>query len=806
MVTYKKVKVEKSQRYKEKKGFKQRVKNFFTIPEEVFQEEPSPQFARLKLFTLTRTNIFIGLFLFLLIINALIIFDVNFLYLRQILGFLFLVGVPGLLIMLCFKIRNTGFWEYLVYTVGLSIAFIMFAGLAVNWILPWLNITDKPLSLWPILICFDIFLVALGVVGFYRNKDFKPKEFTVPKLDTLNNIFFTIPMIFPVLSILGAFLLNNHGPNFLTMIMLGGIAVYVLLLTIFRKRLDKNIWPWAILLISISILLSGWLRSWFVSGPDISLEYWIFQLTKHNSVWNLSSFNNSYNSMLSLTILPSILSNFLQINDQFIFKLIIPIIFSTISLIIYLISRKILSHLLCFFSVLLFLSMPDFINWYNIPLRQEIGFIFFGLMFLVLFTKQLNPTLKKVLFVIFGASMIVSHYSTAYIALALFTLTYVCILIYRIYEDKRIKKGKIHPSQKSEFYLKGVLILLLLLFGFLWYSQVTPISDDLIGFTQKSVSNLGNMFNEDIRQGGATDPLLGFFNKPKVANLIEEYNVQSLKYDLSNKSEGFTNDKYLEYHIQYSQSKTLVPKISFVNVSNINYYAKQIISKIFQLFILFGLLYLINKKDITNDLKIALIGAGMIIFLFLLLPFFSIDYSLTRFIQQTFILLAPISILGGKIFFKKLKVNYFLGVYFLLILFFLLFSGFNSQLFGGDIAKMQLNNFGGDYDANYMFNQDYSGGLWLNENSSNREVYSDLNAGLKINAVGGRFQIYDTKRNILPNTISKKGYVYLSSINNIKNIAFFSINGFKISYNFPTKFLNENKNKIYNNGGSEIFK
>src|SRR3989339_302695 len=297
---------------KSKNNFMSKIKKFFTIPEEVFEEEPSPQFERHKLFTLTRTNIFIGLFLFLLIINTLIIFDVNFIYLRQILGFLFLITVPGIVLMLCFKIRNIDFWEYLVYTVGLSISFIMFAGLIVNWTLPWLNITDKPLSLFPILICFNIFLIILGIIAYKINKDFKPRDFTLPKFDTLNNIFFTIPMFFPVLSILGAFLLNNHGPNILTMIMLGGIAVYVLLLTIFRKN-----------------------------------------------------------------------------------------------------------NLVIFLGAFFFIIQPYFIA---IQIRQAIAFVFFSLLFLIYLEKDLSLPTHKLFFVIFGISMIVSHYSTSYIALVLLVI------------------------------------------------------------------------------------------------------------------------------------------------------------------------------------------------------------------------------------------------------------------------------------------------------------------------------------------------------------------------------------------------
>jgi uncharacterized membrane protein len=795
-----------NQNYNTRKSFGQRLKNFFSIPEEDLKEEPSKEFEKIKLFTLTRGSLFLGIFLFMIIINVLVAFNINFLYIRQILGFLFLILIPGLLIMLCFKIRTVKFWEYLVYTVGLSIAFIMFAGLAVNWTLPAVGITDKPLSLWPILIIFDIFLLALWLTAIYRNRDLKPFDITTPKLDTLNNIFFIIPMAFPLLSILGAFLLNNHGPNILTMIMFGAIALYVLLLVLYRKRLNENIWPWAILMISLAILLSGWMRSWFVSGPDISLEYWTFQFIKRNAIWNLSTFNNTYNAMLSLNIFPTILSLFININDHLIFKLFIPIIFSITPLIIYLISKRILSPLFCFFASLLFMSLPDFFNWASIPIRQEIAFIFFGLMILSLFAKQYNSKINKELFVIFGASMIISHYSTAYIALALFILTYILTLIYKIYEDKKIKSGKLHQSQRAEFYLTGALILFLLLFGFLWYNQVTNTAEGLIDFVGMSISNLGNIFNEDTRQGGATDPIFGFFNKPKTTDFIEEYANISLKYDLSNKSDGFSKESYSDYKLRYLPSNTLDPKVKSINLIKINYYAKQIISKIFQLFILLGLLCILINKSAGKDLKIILIAASIIIFSFLFLPFFSIYYSFTRFIQQILIILAPISIIGGRVFFKRLKINDAIGLSLLLIILFLLFSGFSSQIIGGDGAKLQLNNFGGDYDTYYMLYPDFIGAGWLNDNKEDFMIYADVGAGKKLNSYAGNFGGFNANKNLIPSTISKSGYVYLSTINNIKKMGFFVVKSLEINYNYPVEFLNENKHKIYNNGGSLVFK
>lgn len=122
---------------------------------------------------ITKNNLFIGILAFLLIVNILVIFNLDYFYIRAILAFIFLITIPGLLIMLCFKIRNIKFWEYLVYTIGLSVAFIMFAGLHANWTLPAFGITDKPLSTIPILIEFDIFLLILTFFCIYEEQGFK---------------------------------------------------------------------------------------------------------------------------------------------------------------------------------------------------------------------------------------------------------------------------------------------------------------------------------------------------------------------------------------------------------------------------------------------------------------------------------------------------------------------------------------------------------------------------------------------------------------------------------------------------------
>lgn len=789
---------------------KNKIKNFFTLPKEVFEEEEcTKKFEKIKLFTLTRTNIFIGLSLFLIIINFLVGFDLNIIYLRQILGFLFLVSVPGLILMLCFKIRNTGFWEYLVYTIGLSIFFIMFAGLLVNWTLPWLGITDKPLSLYPILICFNLFLITLGIIAWKRNKDLKPFKITIPKSDLINRIFFIVPMAFPVLAILGAFLLNNHGPNILTMILLGGIALYVLAIVIFRKKLNPNIYPWALYLIGLSLLLMYSLRSWYFLGNDVVSEYHFFDLVTKNSFWDIINYPHGYNACLSINILPTIINIFMKLNQLIIFKLIMHLIFSFILIIIYFFFKKFSKPLFSFLAVFFFMSQIGYMMIMVSAIRQEIAFIFFGLMLLVLFTKEINPTLKKSLFLIFGASMIISHYSTSYIALVLFTLTYILTSFYKKYESRKIKKGKLHTPQKSEFYLTGILILFLLVFGFLWYSQVTPTSKGFIDFAHKSFSNFNNLFNQEFQvEGNSFLDQFKLKSETKNYNLLINEEVKAIQNQQNLNSDAYPPAKTDHTITKFIPSKILPTKFSLNFISPF-YILLGIVKKLGYIFIFIGLIYSLILSKIRKNSDLFLISLiGVIFFSFIVLitiiPFGSTSYGVFRLYQQGLILFSIFVVIGTESIFnktcKKIKLPFIL---LFLLIYFLSFAGSFNQLIGGNAPYPNLNNFGEVYDTGYISNGEINSIKWLSEENTNKKIYASAIYKSSFNSFGN---LPYPDWNIFPQILKRDSYVYAGNSEVINKKAITYLAGSQVGYNFPTEFLNDNKNKIYNNGGSEIFK
>jgi len=770
---------------------------------------------------LTKNKYFFGILIFGLIVNLLIFFDIQYLYLRAIFSFIFLITIPGLLIMLMLKVRKIGFWEYFVYSIGLSIAFLMFGGLFINSTLPLVGIY-KPLSLVPLLVSFNIFLLIFWFIAFKQNKEIS-LEIKLPKLNWLNKVFLAIPVIFVFLSIFGATILNNNGSNYLTMSMLAGIAIYVFLAVLLKDKLNKHIYPFAILNISLALLLATSLRSRYVFGSDITTEYFIFQLTKKNFYWSMLKFpHHPYNACLSITILPTILNSFLNINKQYIFKILYQIIFIFTSVGIFLTFKRYVKTIFAFLASCFFIFTPTFFIVMPMHTREEVALLYFSLILLVLFNEKIDPKLKNILFLVFGFSMVVSHYSTTYIALSLFILTWIVSFIFRKKENQKnfsehykkinLKENGRIPKNKN-YYLRGALIFLLVIFAFLWVGPLTETSDNLTEFTRKTIINMTNIFRDDVRAEGSS--LLDQFNifyKPNLRLALSNYVEETIsKYDKEPNDDFYSEEEYKYYSPEIVPHKILPVKLNLKIVSKI-YLFTEIIKKLVKIFIMIGVLYLIfsqlKKRQINQEYIILNIISSLLLGMIMIAPYATINFGLDRAYSQLLIILSFSSVLGGlvvfKLFKRNLRIIFLSGVF---LLYFLFLSGFIPQILGETIPFVQLNNFGTVYDTFYTHYAEIRSGQWLFDNyQKNTYIYMDEFAG---NNGLLSYKLEDKEwitQDIFPQVIRKSSYVYLSSSNITEESIFVFLRGSVVGYSNPLRFLNGNKNLIYNNKYSEIFK
>jgi uncharacterized membrane protein len=134
--------------------------------------------------------------------------------------------------------------------------------------------------------------------------------------------------------------------------------------------------------------------------------------------------------------------------------------------------------------------------------------------------------------------------------------------------------------------------------------------------------------------------------------------------------------------------------------------------------------------------------------------------------------------------------------------FFLTLTGFFSEITGDYYAQLNLDNAGLYYDAYYIHPSEVSSSVWLADNlTDGSSVQADPFAGTKLFTLE---RLYVPDEPIIPQIIQKSSYVY-ADFANVQGRELDSIDN-SIIIKFPTDFLNSNKNLIYNNGYSKIYK
>ena len=251
------------------------------------------------------------------VVNILLLTQVNVLYTTTLLSFCTCILVPGLLISLILRLKKISFWENLACITGLSIAFLEFGGLLLNILLPLFGIKN-PLAFQNVVIGFDGSILLLFLFAWIRTKQLVVK-LQLPRCSGIEKVLYILPLFFPILAALGAIRLNNGGSSILTLILLGSIACYTLLLILFRDKIAVDLYPYAIFFIGLASLFTTSLRSWYITGHDIEREFYVFQLTNTHHIWNMAFYQDPYNACLSITILPTVLTNLLTMPSMYIY-------------------------------------------------------------------------------------------------------------------------------------------------------------------------------------------------------------------------------------------------------------------------------------------------------------------------------------------------------------------------------------------------------------------------------------------------------------------------------------------------------
>ena len=330
--------------------------------------------------------------------------------LRQLICFIYLTFIPGIIILRILKLHKLGNIETMLYTVGLSIATLMFTGLFMNTVYPFFGISE-PISITPLIFTISVIVFVLCILSYVRDKDFSDPSF-IDIGEVLSPPALFLCLI-PFLSIFGTYFMNFYQNNILLMLLILVIVLIAVLIG-FDKFIPKNLYPLAVFVIAISLLFHAALISMYIWGWDIHIELYLTNLVKMNGIWD-STMPCTYNAMLSIVMVAPIYSNISNMEITWVFKIIYPLLFSLIPLGLYRVFQKQTNDKIAFLSCFFFMSGYIFYTEILALARQQIAELFLVLLILLMVDKNMNKIKRSFLFIVFGISLTVSHYGLSYI-------------------------------------------------------------------------------------------------------------------------------------------------------------------------------------------------------------------------------------------------------------------------------------------------------------------------------------------------------------------------------------------------------
>lgn len=767
----------------------------------------------------------------LILVNFIAIFNLDFLYIGSFLAFCYMVIIPGYLTLPLLFSKKFPPMFGLALSVALSIFILMIVGLFLNAVLPLVGIPD-PLTTVPLLIAFDVVLLLLLIINYDFNKKSSFFEFHSFNLSSL--LITIAATLVPLCACLGAIILNNNGSGVLAMMVpLLAVLLVIVVLAISKDKINPSIPPLTLFLIALGFLLTNSMRGWFVSGHDILLEFHVFIITNAANIWDISTYRDPYMACLSLTILPTYIESLLHISLSYMFKFFIQFVAAFPVVVIYYLAKQYVSDKLAFFSAFLYISFPTYIIDMAFLNRQSMAFLFYSLLiFMILNPEYFGSKFKRgVTLMMLGIGVIISHYSTSYVAISIFLAAYIINRIIRVIVRSNRPQWFARLMNKlgnRDMYDRPILLSLpfvvsMLVCMILWSSVVTKTSSSLFNTIQQIITTVQHPFSLDQISGQAHYSLLKA-KKSTPEELLTDFVKSSVKQAEISKYQS----EFYPLEVTRSYPAIAIPEqpapltsighkiqsLTHINLNDTYEFLKQTYAKIIQVFLLVGLLGLMLgysfKKNLLQHVPVEFIAlsiAGLtIMVLQTVLPASAINYGLLRLFQQNLIFLTLPIILGLMLISSMVSRRHAiqLGLSAAIILgFFIILSGLLPKITGGGRSMLPLDNRGLYYDSYYTHVEEVASIRWLSLNGDRKisiqaAHFSDMKM-LAFGQIGAYIEL-------LPHTTKKKSYEYLNYDNTQTDNILEIINGNVVYYRFPMEFLNNYKGLIYNNGGTKIYR
>jgi uncharacterized membrane protein len=717
----------------------------------------------------------------LLLISRVFLSDSLVFIFTQIIGFFSLFLIPGFIVLRILRLHDLDMIETILIAIGISLIFNMTVGLIANSIYSLANVPD-PFTPMMLSATFFIAIITLSILAYWRDKNFETPQPVLSMVDSTGRkkISFALLCLLPVFSVISAYFLNSFNSNIAMLLLVFFISLAPILVAF--KVLTEDLYGIAIFMIAISLVLHQSLISNNIWGFDIQGEYYFANLVTTSGHW-LSALPYNYNSVLSVVIIPPIFVSITGLSLTWVFKVVYPLLFSLVPVGLFLVFKKQTNNQIAFYSCFFFMTQYIFFSEMLQLARQEIASIFLVLLILLMVDLKMNARKNAILSIIIGFALILSHYSLAFILigcliLALFiqhasNTSSVQKLAGSVFSKLKMSNNKDRGLDSSiHIFSRAAFAIILFIFAIFWYSFVTD----------------STVFSVLVRICGTI--------------------VQSVFTQFLNPSTA--------------QGLALITTATVSPLHELNKYL-QLFSQLLIVIGVIAVLFHFTNAKFSKQFKLFSVVSLIVCFAGVSIPHFASSLNASRLYFITLFFLAPFCAIGLTTIFSIIPklirakfpsivkhisdvdmANFASKLFSLFLMVLLLFSsGFVYEILHDNPTAISLSN---SVDYPRFNNQEVAGAMWLVDNTK-----SMIDPRLYADFYGEQLLYRFAPTNVYAfwgNSANISGSIFFRSLN---------VNGLVIKSN-ESPFIYENlqnsilyasilnKNKIYDNGGSQIYR
>lgn len=655
-------------------------------------------------------------------------------------------------------------------------------------------------------------------------------------LTVVEQVLTSLSLLYVTLSVLGAIRLNNGRSGLVATVALATMVYLLVVMWFFRHSVSEGQLLLLLYFVALGLLLSTSLRGWELSGHDIQREFRVFLLTLDSGQWIQTQPADPYASCLSVTTLPAAIANFTSLPPESVFRVLFQSVFALVAPLMYHMARLLVpSRGQALAAAEIFILFPTFVTDMPYLNRQEVAFLFVGLVFLssrevtshrperVLgpgratgrgraLADVLTPDRRIAWPLAMAVGGMVSHYSTNYVLVATIVIAALTTL-WRFLPRHRVNHGR-PPVLLSASFI-GLMVLVTLA----WAGPLTHTGGQLFITGKDSLSQI-------LSGGGTASSDVQYSIWPRQAPVSPQERLDDFRQETIRDTQADRDLEFLPLSLvdQYPTTALTKPQMPLTDLGGllsrgpIDLPSSLALGRVgfaflLQLLAVVGLTAAALGRGSLEGFPKELVYVGWasmgLIGLQLIVPALSVEYGVLRAFQQALLVLAPLIAAGAAVVGQAVGqrgAKHAPGLLAIGLVFTM--SGILPQMLGGGPPTLSLNNRGLYYDAYYTHPGEIAALKWLDAPARDHQIAVQAEAfTVRLSPM-----FADPARGVMsretmyPTQIRKDSYVLLGSTTVERGTSLLFISGDLVSYTYPEELLTRSKNLVYSNGDARIYK